>query len=503
MRNITVSLIILILCLGTTNIMGMHISEATPSIIILYNNNQDRNAISTIIQNDYSNVNYQSISSFDFNKLDSYNVLIFISGIDFSMDDINKELFNQFILAAKHTSFALTPYLNNLGGDILDNLGVLQTEDPYPENGSRSWDCRNSTGYEFTYNGKLTFIEANIGFDSMIDAVNFTNSETQEDETDIEFPQSILINSSTSSRQIYTGGFSLYDTSNSLELSQLPNFYDIISYILLNGINLHIKQVQNIQITDPVNNNISESNSGNNKGITLPLIPEDQTIWIYIIVLMLIATIITRLKHILRWIQDKLARFTFFIIGAFFKIQDRKISQNEIMLNQTRSNIVKYLEYMGEYGAHLREIKSQVKIGIGNLLWHLQVLMEYGWIEEYKIGRYSVYVISEFANKFDPELKELEFNLKSKHSLIFIRYLLDIKSDSISFSKINKDTKIDRKTISRFSKLLEMNNIIKISKEKVKQLTVVDHEYLSQLEDLFTSKEEFDLNKTNVTIEFQ
>ena len=52
------------------------------------------------------------------------------------------------------------------------------------------------------------------------------------------------------------------------------------------------------------------------------------------------------------------------------------------MTNLSRQHILDYLAHIGAFGAHLRELKKVTKLGTGSILWHLQVLEDFDFIEK-------------------------------------------------------------------------------------------------------------------------
>jgi predicted transcriptional regulator len=152
------------------------------------------------------------------------------------------------------------------------------------------------------------------------------------------------------------------------------------------------------------------------------------------------------------------------------------------MYNQARVEIIDFLEHVGRYGAHLREIKSVTNLGSGSLLWHLQVLEDFNLIEKIKVDNYTVFVNTNFAELFNPDLKEIEFNLQSKYTLEVLDMLDTYQlGEEIDLTDVETTTGINRRTLRRLMKKFEQNGLIRIIAGPSLKLEVVDKELLSKI----------------------
>jgi predicted transcriptional regulator len=225
--------------------------------------------------------------------------------------------------------------------------------------------------------------------------------------------------------------------------------------------------------------------------------------FLLIILLVLILIFIRRVLGIFRWFFEKSIGGFIFIIGAFYNVQDRYLDHNDVLLNQTRAKIMAYLEHIGRTGAHLREIKSTLQIGTGALLWHLQVLEDFGWLEQYKISRYSIFVASEYAHTFDPNQKELEMKLQSKHTHKIVETLTRIDhQDGINISELSSTTSIDRKTVRRIVKVLERYGSLELEKGKETRIFVLNSQPLEKILDSIEQRDSFDHQVSAIDVQF-
>lgn len=502
-KRIKLYLFLIALVLSFTNFHSAIASNTNSSfkLIVLYSNSNELTKIQTSFQAfNISNltIDYSPISNFDFTKILNYNMMLLASSSVFQISDTYDTYLTAFLTRSNHSSFVFTPYLNDFSDSVQSDLGISNFHDFYPENGSLMWDVQSSNNTKFSYTGKIGIFDKQSNFNTILSVTNTTISE------DINYPQPILINSTSDAYHIITGSFSIVEPQTNLNhIFQIP-FSDYILNIIKSSIVFHINnfsQTVNTNLTDSNLQNPSNKNPFNFPSIQDLLNFQNSIFAIYILISLCFFVLFNRILGLLKWLQEKSLLGIIFIVGAFYNVQERTLSQNEILINQTRVKIVQYLEYMGEYGAHLREIKSKVGIGVGTLLWHLQVLHDYGWIEEYKIGRFTVYVSSEFAEVFDPELKALEFQLKSKHTLNLLSSLIKMDyGNLIELNNIVEKTQIDRKTVRRLLKILEKHEIIDIIKEKSNSVKILSKKEINQLAEIFRIREDFELDNSEVSV---
>jgi predicted transcriptional regulator len=246
-------------------------------------------------------------------------------------------------------------------------------------------------------------------------------------------------------------------------------------------------------ITDPT------EDTGNPINIQLP--ENIDPIQFAILMLGLLALLLIRkIKSAIQWLIDRFFFGIIFVVGAFYNIQDRIIDHNDVFLNQTRTDIMEYLEKVTYYGAHLREIKSVLGTGTGSLLWHLQILEEFGWITQIRVDRFTVFLPTEFLDDFDLELKTMELKLQSKHTLIILETLLEVSGSRLSFNDFIEETGINKKSARRLLRVLEGFELVELVKQKVLEILLVDRDTLMELLTSFEIRNEFKTRQTSINV---
>ncbi|MFX0203285.1 MAG: hypothetical protein ACFFCW_44845, partial [Candidatus Hodarchaeota archaeon] len=99
----------------------------------------------------------------------------------------------------------------------------------------------------------------------------------------------------------------------------------------------------------------------------------------------------------------------------------RRLKKDNVTTNRIRQRILQLLEERGV--AYLREIERAVGSGIFGLMWHLQVLDDFGYIRHMRIGKYQVYYLKEYARSDTPS-PELGFLLKNENARNIINYIM-------------------------------------------------------------------------------
>lgn len=128
-------------------------------------------------------------------------------------------------------------------------------------------------------------------------------------------------------------------------------------------------------------------------------------------------------------LKDFLKRLLWYLLYPFIWIFGhivydpvcRRLKKDNVLTNRTRKAILQLLEERGV--AYLREIERAVGSGIFGLLWHLQVLEDFGYIRHMRIGMYQVYFLKEYARSDTPS-PELGFLLKNENARNIINYIL-------------------------------------------------------------------------------
>jgi len=129
-------------------------------------------------------------------------------------------------------------------------------------------------------------------------------------------------------------------------------------------------------------------------------------------------------------LRDFLKRLLWYLLYPFIWIFShvvydpviRRLKEDDVMANTTRQTILHFIEEQGV--AYLREIERAVGSGIFGLMWHLQVLEDFGHIRHTRIGNYLVYYLREYSS-MDPSSLELSFLLKNENARDIITLIMD------------------------------------------------------------------------------
>lgn len=477
-------------------------------ILILYSSTEDRNSITEIFQT-YSlvdlsvdTVTFENIETVSF---DNYDFLILSSAEDFSMSGAQENRISEYTNLHSKKLMVFTPYLDEFGGKFRETLGIRETEDAVPDGSSTvDWQIqlqvdvggysKNST---FEYHGKIADFELD-GEHEIIATVN-SNDTSDEEIEKLDLPLPIIINSTRNLSQILVAGISPFDVSSQsgLGLNQvpfpLPSLLEIIITVSLDSFAMNILGV----ISD---NPQTDSESDDSISELITNVDVDPR-FLVILILVLFVLLFSKLLGVLRWLSERLWFSVIFIFGAFYNVQERIIDHNDVLLNQTRYDIMDFLDHVKGNGAHLREIKGILKLGTGSLLWHLQVLEDFNWISKYKIGQYTVFVSTDFEDNFSTSLKEAELQLSSKNSSLMLEQLAGYEPRSeISLQDLLKHEDVNRKALSRFIKKLDLLEIIQIINDRPISFEIIDQTKLRKVNQSLINRSTYEQSKSDVKI---
>ena len=261
--------------------------------------------------------------------------------------------------------------------------------------------------------------------------------------------------------RVIVGSFSVLSSSNLLKMSfKLMNIHSLkdISFIELLG---------NIAF-------LTTSSSPNNSGNFL-ISDIDQIAAAGLISLTAIVSFVGFIKV---GVFSKLREvITGIIIGSFmflahiaYSPQKRRISEDDLLDNKMRMQIVEYLEEKGEQGAHLREIQRIIGCGISSLLWHLQALDDFNIVTHHKIGKYHIFYLTGTAS---PEVSEIALALKSDVAKELCRVLIR-KMKPLPLSKISSEIDVHHSSVQHHIKKLSDLGVILILKEKKRSAYIIN-----------------------------
>lgn len=510
--NIRLTLLIVLMIVSPLFIRGQSEDDEF-NVMVIYSLLDEKLAIEEAFTEDNLdigdvNLDFQLID--DFNKvLDDYDTFILTSSIDFSLNGEQEDLIINFSNMQNKSMLIFSPYIEEFRDSTLSTIfGIEDSDSIYNEDSSdANWNLTLNTDIDslskdtiISYNGAFGVFTPEPGIETI---ASISSSETNKsDIEELQYPLPAIINASNNYNQVIVSSLSPFEVPNKihLELRAVPIFNSlintIISIIMLNQVMIN----QGIAATDnPEVTSSSTEETGYPINIKLP--ENIDPIQFVIIMLGLLALLlINKIKSAIRWLIDRFFFGIIFVVGAFYNIQDRIIDHNDVFLNQTRTDIMEYLEKLTYYGAHLREIKSVLGTGTGSLLWHLQILEEFGWITQIRVGRFTVFLPTEFLDDFDLELKTMELKLQSKHTLIILETLLEVSSSRLSFNVFVEETGINKKSARRLLRVLEGFELVELVKQKVLEILIVDRDILMELLTSFETRNEFKMRQTSINV---
>ncbi len=487
--------------------------DNSKSALIIYSNPIENEVILEKLENKVPLLNIDSILFEDLGDktLDNYDLLILASSNKFSIDENDEQKIINFIENPYNAILTVSPHVDEFEDDLETLLGIENIKDIVPDDsGDIKWNITINNkigiydnGETFEYTGQIGSIEVSNEI-QILASVNSSNS-TDSDITELDYPIPIMVNASTDKSIIITCTLSpvpYVEEDQGLVLNQLPTFFDVLlgELISLTWDSLSIQQ-----LSDPSATISTDGNNGDKNNILQPRNLDFSNNFAQLLILFLFALIVIfsmKILNLIRWLFEKTLGIFLIVFGAFYNIQDRILDHNDVLLNQSRADIIDYLEYIGTYGAHLREIKSMLKMGTGSLLWHLQVLEDFGWIGKYRINNYTVFVAEDYIDKFDPDLKQIELKLHSKYSKDIIETILNYKTNgSIDISTIEDHSGINRKAIRRQIKKMYDYYLIDIINEKPLEIKILDESKLNKIYQSLWKRQEFNQKQSNIRIQ--
>ncbi len=485
--------------------------EDIPKIVILYSNPQELDFVENVITSNFQSVENSSMSFVNFSNtlLANNDMLIILGTNNFTLSTENQTSIQDFANQGNKSIITMTPYIGQFNSSLAGIFGISDFNETYPSVVSPEiWDLEiNKTlgtinvGTNVTFQGQFGVFNKSHSSESI--AFMAGSSSAIPAIQALNFPLSAIINSSTTSSQIITGSISPISISlGGLHLnqktSQIPIFEDLVSEIIVASILNHIERNNVIDIPTDTNDTTSSS--------TLTVQPSetnlfgDNFLWILIIGIVALFVIFrNKILSLLRWFEKKFFGLIIGIIGSVYKIQNRYLDTGQVLVNQTRARILDYLEFIAGYGSHFREIKSVMNVGTGILLWHLQVLEEFGLITQHKIGRYNIFVAYEFNEEFNIEEKRLEIKFRSKYAVLIFDNLIQIdERDKLNITEFSKIASVDRKTIRKHLGILEDEEIVKLEKTSYGvEIVKIDKSKIEKLLKRLQLKETYIERETN------
>jgi len=465
------------------------------SLLVIYNQPSDLSFVSSHIDRSITSV---SISSVTAAQIADANDIILVSSTEFSLSTTVENAILNHVQQSDSKLLLLTPFLDEFENSSLQKFGisgaieVIGEENPVPNFTVQLNDALGnySSGATFTYSGIAGIIDQQSS--PITPVASFTESDHQ-GEDNLTLPAPAIINA-TVPGQVLTVPIAVspQTVENDLHLNQLDDF---------------IQNLLTELLVVSFNNYQGPSGTGqqptNNQGNSSPPIAIDFN-FIYALLaglIVMLALLYQKVLGFFAWLNRKIFGILFGVVGVFYNIQDRTLDYNDIMLNTMRVDIIDYLEYLGEYGAYLSELKNELRAGTGALLWHLQVLQDFGMIEQFNINDYTVFVAAESISKFNPELKSIELKLKSKYLIDLLTVLIDYTyMEKIPLGAIEDQVETTRRTLRRLLKKMEKEELVKIELTPSMVITITDKTKLTRLHESLYRRENYHKDPDTTTV---
>ena len=144
-----------------------------------------------------------------------------------------------------------------------------------------------------------------------------------------------------------------------------------------------------------------------------------------------------------------------------------KLSIEDVFANKNRLTIINLLSTSP--GIHFNELQRQCKIGRGQLIWHLDILEQYGIIQRQKIKQFTV---------FFPTLKEnllQNTSIYNKISKTAQNIINLIKTNpGMTASEISRQLKLHRSSVKYHVDQMKLDQLIRVEKSGRKDKLYID-----------------------------
>lgn len=497
---------------------GLSSAETSPpQVLIIHSLNSEKTTIENAINLENSDAVISSllITQLDQQQFDNYDFIILTSSVDFSINGDQELKLIDFANEGNHTLMVFTPFVDQFGGDLRDKLGMNNVDESFPSEDDEyaDWTISLNQSLEdelkdttYDYSGKLGAVDLLPNVEIIATVISSTS--TDEDIGDLEFPLPVVFNATVDKAEIITSTLSIIDSTSGF-LNQIPDFFNVLLIKLFNvSFDIHRNQINpaGTNTTDPINtsSNIqnSDATTNENNNVSLPLDISFPVAYLLLLLALMGLIFIRKILSLFRWFGEKIIYAGVLVIGAFYNVQDRILDANDIYLNQSRVELLDYLEYIGQYGSHIRELKSLTKMGTGSLLWHLQVLEDFYFIHKYKINRNTIFVASDFVDTFDQDYKALEMNIQSKYSETLIKELVNlIDQNEISVSELGDLTNVNNRTIRRFLAKLNDHEIVSYIQTSPIVIVIDDKVTIKKLNKGYEMRADYSFSRSGIDVQ--
>ena len=154
-------------------------------------------------------------------------------------------------------------------------------------------------------------------------------------------------------------------------------------------------------------------------------------------------------------------------------IPGTKLMKNNIIEHPKRNEIFNYIK---KYPSNINEIMKTLKIGSNQALWHLSCLEKFQFVRSKQINNHRMFF------KFDsnPKLDQLYYYFK-KEIVLNIINIMKKENKGLKITEIANKAKKNHSTIKKYIDILTTLKLIKIEKEKNRNIFKLDTEKYSKV----------------------
>ena len=154
-------------------------------------------------------------------------------------------------------------------------------------------------------------------------------------------------------------------------------------------------------------------------------------------------------------------------------IPGTRLMKNNIIEHPKRNEIFNYIK---KYPSNINEIMKALNIGSNQTLWHLTCLEKFQFIRSKKINNHRIFF------KFDsnPKLDQLYHYLKKEIVQKIINFMKK-ENKALKITEIATGLKKNHSTIKKYLDILKDLELIKIEKEKNRNIFKLDKEKYSKV----------------------
>lgn len=187
--------------------------------------------------------------------------------------------------------------------------------------------------------------------------------------------------------------------------------------------------------------------------------------------------IYNRAIHRLRIPRNGLLKIIQLLIDRNILVDGSRFTRESVLSNKMRNLIYEIIHT--DLGIHFSEIKRQIdavsEISIGQLIWHIKMLLKFNLIKKLKFKNYTIFLPMDIKD----QLGVVYFLLRDNINFNILKLLSE--KDSIQKSHLYEDLKEEREKVYYHLKTLKNNNIITIKKDIIS----IVHEMEQQIKNVF------------------